>query len=71
MDVAQVIRDWRHGTALTQEELAHALNVAFTTVSRWENGHVKPSKLAWQALQRLAAARGCPLVPKEPDEPSS
>jgi putative transcriptional regulator len=58
---AEVIRAWRLRMSMTQEELAQALNVTFSTVSRWENGHVQPSKLAWRALQQLAAARGCPL----------
>src|SRR5439155_13753037 len=42
--------------------LAQALSVTFSTVSRWENGHVKPSKLAWKALEELASERGSPLV---------
>jgi DNA-binding transcriptional regulator YiaG len=60
-DAAQVIRAWRRRVGLTQEGLAQALNVTFSTVSRWENGHVQPSKLAWRALQQLAVVRGCPL----------
>jgi DNA-binding transcriptional regulator YiaG len=69
--VAHLIRDWRRRAAVTQEGLAELLNVTFSTVSRWENGHVKPSKLAWTALQRVAAERGCPLVPPNPYNPSS
>jgi DNA-binding transcriptional regulator YiaG len=60
-DAARVIRAWRHRVGLTQEGLAQALSVTFSTVSRWENGHVLPSKLAWRALQRLAQERGCAL----------
>lgn len=60
-DAARVIRTWRRRAGLTQEGLAQALSVTFSTVSRWENGHVLPSKLAWRALQRLATERGCPL----------
>ena len=70
-DAASLIRGWRHRVGETQEGLAQALNVTFSTVSRWENGHVRPSKLAWRALQQLAAERGCPLGVDEPDEPTS
>ena len=41
-----------------REGLQHALSVTFSTVSRWENDHVRPSKLAWKAIQRLARERG-------------
>ena len=69
-DAAQVIRGWRRRAAETQESLARALHVTFSTVSRWENGHVRPSKLAWRALERLAAARGCPLERHAADDTS-
>ena len=58
---AELIRRWRRRVGLTQEGLAQALSVTFSTVSRWENGHVLPSKLAWRALQQLAAELGSPL----------
>jgi DNA-binding transcriptional regulator YiaG len=64
---ARIIRSWRLRLGLTQEGLARALSVTFSTVSRWENGHVLPSKLAWRALRELAVARGCPLEPDAPD----
>ena len=60
-NAARVIRTWRRRLGLTQEGLARALSVTFSTVSRWENGHVLPSKLAWRALRDLAVERGCPL----------
>ncbi|BAH69987.1 hypothetical protein MBIO_0722 [Mycoplasmopsis fermentans PG18] len=31
---------------LTQEELAKQLGVSFNTINRWENGKVKPTKVA-------------------------
>lgn len=62
-EAGRMIRAWRQRTGLTQEGLAQALSVTFSTVSRWENGHVLPSKLAWRALQQLATERNCPLEP--------
>ena len=61
-DTGRMIRAWRQRTGLTQEHLAHALGVTFSTVSRWENGHVRPSRLAWKALVQVAAERGTLLV---------
>jgi len=61
MHRGHLIRNWRLRIGLTQEGLAAALSVTFSTVSRWENGHVKPSNLAWKALEQLAIERGTPL----------
>jgi len=35
--------------------------VTLSTLNRWENGRVLPSRLAWRELKALAAKRGCPL----------
>src|SRR5207244_7255921 len=61
-DAGHIVRAIRLKLRLTEEELAHALGISFSTVSRWETGHMKPSRLAWQALAQLAAERGCPLL---------
>jgi hypothetical protein len=63
-----VIRAWRQRVGLTQEGLAQALSVTFSTVSRWENGHVLPSKLAWRALQHspTSAASASPTATSRP-----
>lgn len=44
--VSDLIRELRQLTALTQEELAAVLGVAYGTVNRWENGRMQPSTLA-------------------------
>lgn len=31
---------------LSQKQLATAINVSYSTINRWENGHVEPSNLA-------------------------
>ena len=56
---ALAIRGWRRRIGFTQEELARALSVTCSTISRWENGHVRPSSLAWRAMAALAADRNC------------
>src|SRR5262245_26460652 len=68
LDAARMIRAWRHRTGLTQEGLAHALGVTFSTVSRWANSHVRPSGLAWKALEQVAAERGILLVDERESE---
>lgn len=35
---------------LSQQQLAQALNVSYTTINRWENGHVVPSNLAQKSF---------------------
>ena len=38
---------------LSQTELAEKLNVSFTTVSRWENGKVEPTRKAHFVFDRF------------------
>ena len=57
-DVAQRIVVLRRALGVTQERLASLIGVTFSTVSRWENGHVRPSRLAWTQLRMLAREHG-------------
>lgn len=41
----EIIRSIRKQLGITQEQLAHELNVSFSTINRWENGHTVPKKL--------------------------
>jgi DNA-binding transcriptional regulator YiaG len=41
-----LVKSVREQLGLSQEDLARELGVSFATVNRWENGQVKPSKLA-------------------------
>src|SRR5439155_23944189 len=66
-DAGHIVRAFRLRVGFTEEELAHALGISFSTVSRWENGHMKPSGLAWEALGKLAAENGTPLLVESSD----
>ena len=46
MDFPEYVKKVRKDLKVSQADLAKALNVNFTTISRWENNHVVPSNLA-------------------------
>ena len=54
-DYPRLVRKIRQQLGLSQERLAEALGVNFATVNRWENGHVKPSRLAVKQLEAFCA----------------
>lgn len=47
------INTLRRRLKMTQEEFAHAIGVTVSTVNRWENGHIEPSRLARKAMEGL------------------
>jgi putative transcriptional regulator len=49
------VHELRRRLNMTQEEFAHAIGVTVSTVNRWENGHIEPSRLARRAMDGLAA----------------
>ena len=53
-EVGQFVRSLRQLTNLTQGQFANQLGVSYETVSRWENGRMQPSPLAFKQLERLA-----------------
>ena len=46
MRFAEFIKDVREQLEMSQQQLAKALNVSFSTINRWENGKAEPSNLA-------------------------
>lgn len=46
MQLAEYIKYVRGQLSMSQEQLAKALNVSFSTINRWENGKAVPSNLA-------------------------
>jgi len=51
---AATIATLRRQLGMTQEEFAHSIGVTVSTVNRWENGHIQPSRLARKAMEKLA-----------------
>ena len=51
------LRRLRQGLGLSQHELARRLGVARATVTRWENGTRRPSKLARLAIQGIVEGK--------------
>ncbi len=45
-DLPAPVRELRRQLSLSREYLARGFGISFATVNRWENGQVKPSKLA-------------------------
>ena len=54
-DLGSPIGALRRRLNMTQEEFAHAIGVTVSTVNRWENGHIEPSRLARKAMETLLA----------------
>jgi transcriptional regulator with XRE-family HTH domain len=50
MTFGEILKEMRTQTRITQEQFAHELSVSFSTISRWENGHTSPSRLAKMRL---------------------
>ena len=46
MNFSEFVLYVRKKLNLSQKQLASAINVSFSTINRWENGHVVPSNLA-------------------------
>jgi DNA-binding transcriptional regulator YiaG len=51
----ELVKEIRRQLSLSQEDLARKLGISFATVNRWENGVVKPSKLAKAQLDNFCA----------------
>ncbi len=52
-DYTKLIPELRAAMNVSQEDFAKLLGVSSVTVSRWENGHVKPTKIVRIKLDKL------------------
>ena len=53
----EAIRELRLALDMTQEQFAQAIGVSWCSISRWENGHAKPSRLAINKMKILREKR--------------
>ena len=54
-DLPVLVKEVRRQLDISQEDLARKLGISFATVNRWENGQVKPSKLAKAQFDNFCA----------------
>ena len=54
-NLPELLKEVRGQLSLSQEDLARELGISFATVNRWENGLVKPSKLAKAQFDNFCA----------------
>lgn len=52
-EVSYLIRELRYLIGLSQEQFAATLGVAYSTINRWENGHIQPSPLALKQIKAM------------------
>jgi len=52
------LEHYRLENKITQEVLANELGVAFSTISRWLNGKVKPNKIQAYHIEKFLKERG-------------
>lgn len=50
MTFSEILKKIRMNHNFTQAQFARELNVSFSTINRWENGHTAPSSLAKMCL---------------------
>ena len=53
MDLIDRLETFRLENKITQQQIAEMLGVAFSTVNRWLNRHVKPNKIQSYQIQKL------------------
>jgi len=58
MEFSEKVRFVREKLDLSQEDLARALNVSFSTINRWENEKTKPIKMARAVFDTFCKSQG-------------
>jgi DNA-binding transcriptional regulator YiaG len=58
MSFSNNVKRLRQSLKMSQEELAHALNVSYVTINRWENGKTEPNRLTKSVFFAFCQKRG-------------
>ena len=58
MEFSKKVRLVREKLNMSQEDLARALNVSFSTINRWENEKTKPIKMARAVFDTFCKSHG-------------
>ena len=58
MEFSEKIKYVREQLNMSQEDLARALNVSFSTINRWENEKTKPIKMARAVFDTFCDSHG-------------
>lgn len=61
MTLSEYMRKVRRGMEMSQQELAKELNVSYSSINRWENKQVTPSKLARKSFLDFCKMRDIPI----------
>lgn len=62
MSFSNIVKEVRQKLELSQEDLAHLLNVSFATINRWENGKTSPNKLTRKYFYDFCASKGIDIT---------
>jgi DNA-binding transcriptional regulator YiaG len=58
MGFPDTVKQIRQTLGISQEELAHALDVSYVTINRWENGRSEPSRMAKTVFYAFCEKKG-------------
>ena len=58
MEFSEEVKIARAMLGISQEKLAKGLDLSFSTINRWENGHSKPNKLTKKAFRDYCVSNG-------------
>jgi DNA-binding transcriptional regulator YiaG len=58
MGFSNIVKHLRQSLGMSQEDLAHALNVSYVTINRWENGKTEPNKMTKTVFYTFCEQKG-------------